>query len=185
MRGVLSLAAAFSLPVTLSNGQPFAQRSLIVFLTFSIILVTLVGQGLTLPLLIRRLGLAGNTELEDELLTARYRVTDSAINWLQQQRETATGDEAEGLDELLHRYRQRLAAVSTFDRITHAAGQQDDEAQASAARFRRRVALLRNVASVERRTLLKLRDDCIIGDEVQRSIERELDLTETRFDELR
>ncbi|QMV18983.1 Na+/H+ antiporter [Granulicella sp. 5B5] len=184
MRGVLSLAAAFSLPVTLSNGQPFRQRSLILFLTFSIILVTLVGQGLTLPPLIHRLGLAGNSELEDEMLAARYRVLSSAVEWLQQQRENASGDDIQNLDELLRRYQQRVADVTTYDRITRAAGQPDEATRASAIFFQKRVALLRHVASIERRTLLKLRDENAIGDEVMRTIERELDLTETRFDEL-
>lgn len=56
MRGVVSLAAALSLPQTLPDGQPFPGRSLIQFLTFAVILTTLVGQGLTLPLVIRVLG---------------------------------------------------------------------------------------------------------------------------------
>ncbi len=59
MRGVVSLAAAIALPATLANGAPFTQRNLIIFLTFIVILVTLVLQGLTLPPLIRALGLAG------------------------------------------------------------------------------------------------------------------------------
>src|SRR6266699_988411 len=59
MRGVISLAAAMGLPQTLADGSPFAQRNVIIFLAFSVILVTLVLQGLTLPPLIRALGLAG------------------------------------------------------------------------------------------------------------------------------
>lgn len=59
MRGVLALAAAMSLPETIADGSPFPHRDLIIFLTFSVILVTLVVQGLTLPPLIRALGLAG------------------------------------------------------------------------------------------------------------------------------
>ena len=60
MRGVVALAAAISLPETLKDGSPFPQRNLIIFVTFSVIFVTLVVQGLTLPPLIRRLGLAGS-----------------------------------------------------------------------------------------------------------------------------
>ena len=59
MRGVISLAAAIALPQTLANGAPFVQRDLIIFLTFSVILVTLVLQGLTLPPLVRRLAWPG------------------------------------------------------------------------------------------------------------------------------
>ena len=189
MRGVLSLAAAFSLPEILPNGQHFAQRSLILFLTFSIILVSLVGQGLTLPPLIRRLGLAGNTETEEETLTARYRILSSAIESLEQQRANASDDEAHDIDDLLHRYRHRLEAISVYDRISHTAGSSDnssdDPTTATTHRHQQLIALLRNLAAIERQTLLKLRDEDAIGDEVMRRIERELDLTETRFNELR
>jgi CPA1 family monovalent cation:H+ antiporter len=63
MRGVVSLAAALSIPVLLSNGQPFPFRNLILFITFIVILVTLVVQGLTLPWLIRKLHPTGYNEL--------------------------------------------------------------------------------------------------------------------------
>ena len=71
MRGVLALAAAISVPEVLGNGQPFEARNLIVFLAFCVILVTLVLQGLTLPALIRALGLAGTTGMEPEEREAR------------------------------------------------------------------------------------------------------------------
>ena len=57
MRGAVSLAAALAVPLTTDDGVPFPGRDLILFLTFAVILVTLVGQGLTLPLVIRKLGL--------------------------------------------------------------------------------------------------------------------------------
>lgn len=55
MRGVVSLAAALSIPVTLSNGEPFPHRNLILFITFVVILLTLLVQGLTLPVFIKRM----------------------------------------------------------------------------------------------------------------------------------
>jgi len=180
MRGVLSLAAAFSLPETLSDGRPFAQRSLILFLTFSIILVTLVGQGLTLPPLIRRLGLDGNTETAQEELTARTKVLSKAIESLERQRQTASQDEAHDIDDLLHRYRHRLEAISIRD-ISNSLV--DDSTRATTERHRRRSSITRDTIAVERRTLLDLRDDDTIGDEVLRTLERELDLTETRYDD--
>jgi len=73
MRGVISLAAAIALPQTLANGSPFAQRNMIIFLAFSVILVTLVLQGLTLPPLIRALGLAGVSTPHPEENEARSR----------------------------------------------------------------------------------------------------------------
>lgn len=56
MRGVVSLAAALSIPLLISEGQPFPHRNLILFITFIVILVTLVFQGLTLPWVIRKVG---------------------------------------------------------------------------------------------------------------------------------
>jgi NhaP-type Na+/H+ or K+/H+ antiporter len=58
VRGIVSLAAALAIPFTTANGQPFPFRELILFLTFAVILVTLVGQGLMLAWVIRALGLA-------------------------------------------------------------------------------------------------------------------------------
>ncbi len=78
MRGVVALAAALALPVTLSDGSPFPQRNLIIFLTFSVILVTLVLQGLTLPPLIRKLGLAGQSMIAVEEHEARRIIVEAA-----------------------------------------------------------------------------------------------------------
>src|ERR1700677_3407558 len=82
MRGVLALAAAISVPEVLWNGQPFEARNLIVFLAFCVILVTLVLQGLTLPALIRGLGLSGRTGMEPEEREARRIVLKAAIRHL-------------------------------------------------------------------------------------------------------
>ena len=86
MRGVVALAAAFSLPETLSNGQPFAQRNLILFLTFAVILVTLVAQGLTLPLVIRLIRFR-NRSNSDEEQKARKVVLQEAIQFLEREQE--------------------------------------------------------------------------------------------------
>lgn len=75
MRGVVSLAAALALPQTLHDGQPFPGRSLIQFLTFAVIFTTLVGQGLTLPLVIRALGVG--TPAEDEIPSENEEKTES------------------------------------------------------------------------------------------------------------
>ena len=69
----MSLAAALALPLTTSAGQAFPQRNLIIFMTFGVILATLVLQGLTLPWLIRRLGLQRDDGEEQEELRRRLR----------------------------------------------------------------------------------------------------------------
>jgi len=86
MRGVVALAAAIALPEVLSDGSPFPQRNLIIFLTFCVILVTLVLQGLTLPPLIRALGLAGQAGTQDEEEEARRFITSTALNHLESAR---------------------------------------------------------------------------------------------------
>src|SRR5205814_9926574 len=84
MRGVIALAAAIALPATLANGAPFPQRDLIVFLSFSVIFVTLVLQGLTLPFVVRALGVAdGDTdESDNEEKSARRANLDAALDYV-------------------------------------------------------------------------------------------------------
>jgi monovalent cation/hydrogen antiporter len=84
IRGVVSLTAALAIPLVTQDGQAFPQRDLITFLAFTVILVTLVGQGLTLPLVIRWLGLANTgrrerrSEVAEELSACRQAI-DAAI----------------------------------------------------------------------------------------------------------
>jgi len=80
MRGAVSLAVALALPFTTDAGGGFPKRNLIVFLTFAVIFFTLVGQGLSLPALIRRLGLSdGGADAEEEMIRARLVATKAAI----------------------------------------------------------------------------------------------------------
>ena len=171
MRGVLALAAAYSLPEKLANGQPFAQRDLIVFLTFCVILVTLVGQGLTLPALIRGLGLAGGVDvLAGEEKMARLAAVNAAIGWLRKERNNASGEQQHVYDDLLHQYEHRREAVG-------GEGVMQDGTQ-----FADAMQVAREAAQMERKVLMRLRDEGKIGDETVRVVERELDLAETRID---
>jgi CPA1 family monovalent cation:H+ antiporter len=173
MRGVLALAAAISVPEVMANGQPFEARNLIVFLAFCVILVTLVLQGLTLPALIRRLGLAGPAGMEQEEREARRIVLVAAIHHLEEGRE-ARGEGAEHLyDDLLHRYRHRLAAVTGGTE-----GSADGLDGETYARLR---SIAEGALRAERQTLLGLRERARIGDDVLRAMERELDLAESRY----
>ncbi|MGH8652128.1 MAG: cation:proton antiporter, partial [Gammaproteobacteria bacterium] len=79
MRGVVSLAAALALPAVLPSGEPFPQRDLVILLTFGIVFVTLVGQGLTLPALVRALRLESDTFAETESELAREALRRAAI----------------------------------------------------------------------------------------------------------
>src|SRR5262249_52453766 len=87
VRGAVSLAAALAIPLTIANGQPFLHRDLVLFVTFGVIVVTLVGIGLTLPAVIRWIGVAQfryeeqNREREAEL-AARYEAMDASLRRL-------------------------------------------------------------------------------------------------------
>jgi monovalent cation/hydrogen antiporter len=169
MRGVISLAAAIALPRTLANGAPFEQRHMIIFLAFSVILVTLVLQGLTLPPLIRALGLAGapvrNTEGEE----ARRVILEAALSHLENARENDRTGFADIFDALELHYQDRLATLAEEDADIHS------------ARHRRFVELSRELLHVERRTAIRLRNEGRINDELLRQLEHELDLAEARF----
>jgi Na+/H+ antiporter len=85
MRGVVSLAAALSIPLLGSDGQPFPQRNLLLFITFVVILVTLVGQGLTLPPLLRWVGVPDTDARPSEhtqRLAARHQLAETALGRL-------------------------------------------------------------------------------------------------------
>jgi Na+/H+ antiporter len=172
MRGVLALAAALSLPETLADGSPFPQRNLIVFLTFCVILVTLVLQGLTLPPLIRALGLAGATGHKDEEDEARQAMIQAALAQLEQARRKDGDEFAAIYDEIEQRYRHRL---------TNLTGQDDQGVAANRHAYARYLELSRSLLDAERQTALKLRGASRINDEVLRKIEHELDLTETKL----
>src|SRR5262249_29447095 len=92
MRGVVALAAADSLPLTLNDGTPFPQRSMILFLTFSLILVTVVVQGLSLPWMIKLLRLQTQDTGYCEEGQARHLMLQAAMDFLTERRNSANAD---------------------------------------------------------------------------------------------
>ncbi len=172
MRGVIALAAALSLPEQLADGSPFQQRNMIIFLTFSVILVTLVLQGLTLPALIRALGLAGVTGPNCEETEARRIMAEAALNQLNKISEEAEQDSAALYEDLKEHYRQRLLSLP-------AEGEDHDGSGAEAyAKF---LAVSLVLLRVERETAVNLRNSGRINDETLRQLLKELDLSETRY----
>jgi CPA1 family monovalent cation:H+ antiporter len=173
MRGVIALAAAISLPQTLADGTPFPHRNLIVFLTFSVILVTLVLQGLTLPPLIRALGLAAKSGPDCEEQEARRLMLEAALAQLQNRDRTKDAPGSAGLyDDLAKHYAQRLASISN----------PRDEPITSSRELRGSyLDVSRELLETERQTAIRLRDEGRISDEVWHGLEHELDLRETQF----
>ena len=172
MRGVISLAAAIALPQMLGENHPFTQRNLIVFLAFCVILVTLVLQGLTLPVLIRALGLAGDTGADSEEKEARRLILEAALVHLEEARAKDGSEFAEVYNDLAHHYRHRLAILSKEG------GLENDSALLHHARS---MDISRDMLRVERRTAVRLRNQRRISDEVLRELEHELDLSEARL----
>jgi Na+/H+ antiporter len=172
MRGVVALAAALALPTQLADGSPFPQHDLILFFTFVVILVTLVGQGLLLPPLIRLLGLAGSAGSNCEELEAQRLMIEAAMARLDTVRQQDTGNVDSLYEDMSHHFRDQLAAL---------AGGGPDGADGEVTHHRRFRALAHELLRVQRHTLIELRDEGRINDEVLRRLERNLDLGEERL----
>jgi Na+/H+ antiporter len=175
MRGAVSLAAALALPLTTDAGAPLPGRDLILFITFTLILVTVVGQGLTLPMLIRRLGVREDASIEEgEEIRARLVASKAALNRLEElEAEEWTRDETIERVRALYDYRKRRFATR--------AGKLADEdgIEDRSLAYQR---LMHQLFAAQRRALVVLRNDGDISSDVMRRIERELDLEESRLE---
>jgi Na+/H+ antiporter len=172
MRGVVSLAAALALPLTTQAGSPFPGRDLILFLTFIVILVTLVVQGLSLPPIIRWLGIKDDGSMEKEEREARLQANRAALARLNK---VAESDPAQA-DAL-----QRLR-IEYEDHIRQVEGAEPESAGTPLRRFSSEYERMSREALLqERRTILELRNQSVISDEVLRRIQRDIDLAEARL----
>ena len=168
MRGSVSLAAALALPLD------FPQRDLVLFLTFSVIFATLVLQGLTLPALIRRLGVRDDGADDREELIGRRAATDAALVRLDQLgAEEWTYDDTATRMRKMYEYRQR--------RLAARAGEADD-GDGIEHRSRKYQKMVRSVLDAQRDTLVDLRNRGEISNEVMHRLERELDLEDERLE---
>jgi Na+/H+ antiporter len=166
LRGAVSLAAALALPAT------FPERNLILFLTFAVILVTLVGQGLTLPRVLRWADWDGVEPEGDEATLARNAAYQAGLEEVQRAR-----DDWPGHQPLFDRLESGLR-----DRTQHLATEDPDE---TAERRQERVEheeIQRGVIAAQRAAVIELRDRGQINDLTLRLIERELDLEELRME---
>lgn len=169
MRGVIALAAAIALPQALPDGSPFPQRNMIIFLAFVVILVTLVLQGLTLPLVVRLLKVTneGGPNIEEE--EARREILRTALAYLLRSRKEDEDRNAALYEDLIGHYEQRLSLLEEGQ------GAEGSSSREQRKHFKR---LGRDLLRVERQTAVRLRNDSRISDETLRQIERELDLRE-------
>jgi CPA1 family monovalent cation:H+ antiporter len=167
MRGVVSLAAALALPLT------FPERDLVIFLTFAVILATLVGQGLTLPMVIRGLGIAGEGGERHDEAHARMAAAEAAVRRIDDLAKEWP-DHLELIDALRVEYDQRARHLDSH----HASGPTDETEREL---FEHR--LIRSaVIDAEREALVRQHETGAVSDEVFRRVERDLDLEELRME---
>jgi CPA1 family monovalent cation:H+ antiporter len=169
VRGVVSLAAALAIPLTLASGEPFPYRDLILFITFGVILATLVGLGLALPPVIRWLGLGSAREAEEETerareLIGRHEAMTEALRLVEDRaRERGLPDEVLALARARHDIRSQQFPKTIEEGWENAA---------------LGASLRMELIAAEREYVFQLLRDGKINDETRRKIERELDLEE-------
>jgi CPA1 family monovalent cation:H+ antiporter len=172
IRGVVSLAAALGIPFLTATGTPFPFRDLILFVTFGVIAVTLIGQGLLLPMVVRRLGLTGASAAERENEQAAEHAARREALGIAQSRLEALAAANNIPDEVLAtlRVRHEYRASRLPKRAENGAGHAPPTALASGIRT--------ELVEAERRYLFEALREGRITDESRRRIERELDLEE-------
>jgi CPA1 family monovalent cation:H+ antiporter len=172
MRGVVSLAAAFALPITIANHQPFPGRSYILFLTFCVILTTLVFQGLSLPFLIRKLRVRDDGVIESEERSARLKANEAAVEFIEQKALKENFPE-EVMARVRAEYCDRIAQLNACSQNNG-----NPAGEIATPVYQR---LQHGALQVERKTIIALRNSQEINDEALRRIQRDLDLAESRL----
>ena len=175
MRGAVSLAAALALPLQTDAGAPLPERNVILFITFALILVTVVGQGLSLPYLIRRLGVRedGAEEAAEEM-RARWTASRAALERLDELAiEDWTRDDTIERLRGLYQFRQRRVKVRS-GKI-----EDGDGVEERSMSYQR---LMHELYTVQRRAVVQLRNGGEISNDVMHRLERELDLEESRLE---
>ncbi|MEO3857339.1 Na+/H+ antiporter [Acrocarpospora sp. B8E8] len=174
MRGVVSLAAAFALPEV-----NLPERNLLLFLTFAVVIGTLVIQGMSFPWLIRRLGISNERErFQDDLTEAAAQQAAAAAGLARLEELVAEGvlDVHERVVEKL-RARSEHSALQAWERLGGGTGPQGEETPATV--YRR---LRREMLAAERQVFIRLRDERRIADEVLRRVMAELDFEEATLE---
>jgi CPA1 family monovalent cation:H+ antiporter len=174
MRGIVTLATALALPISVSGGEGFLYRDLIIFIAVCVILFTLVLQGLTMPWVIKKLKLSHDYTFTNELWNARKKAADAAIEKLNQLKNNDNLHQ-EALSRITSHYNDRI--ISLGDGPFTAIG---DEPYIHPI-LESENYLWQQALKAERDIILKLRKSFQISDEVMHEVLRELDLLSSRF----
>lgn len=178
MRGVVSLATALALPLTLANGEPFPYRDLLIFLATVVIIFTLVFQGLTLPWLLKRLDLGYNPALLLEDWHARHQITRRALQALDELKERPDM-QAPALQRVFGFYQDRLESLGDGPNTPlHLAEAPPSDLHPLVAAENR---IWQHVIAAERQAIVEMRKAYQISDDLMHNLLREMDLLATRF----
>jgi CPA1 family monovalent cation:H+ antiporter len=169
MRGVVSLAAAMALPLMIQGTTPFPNRDLIIFLTFAVIFSTLVFQGMTLPILVRKLGVKGDVGTKKEEDAIRHQIASSVIEHIEE-------NYSLGLDDVV------LAQIKAKYEIRIQRLRKDDSNRLTEKQIGEFHRIQHELIKQERVVLDLMYQAQKIGDDALRKIERELDLEEARLE---
>jgi CPA1 family monovalent cation:H+ antiporter len=173
MRGAVSLAAALAIPLETHAGEPFPERNLLIFLTFAVIFSTLVLQGLSLPAVIKKLGMGEDDAEEEEELRARLIAARAALERLDGLAEEEwTRDDTIERMRALYEYRGRRFAAR--------AGKIEDDGYEDRSLAYQQT--LQAVLAAQREALVELRNEGAISNQVMNRVVREIDLEETRLE---
>jgi Na+/H+ antiporter len=173
LRGIVSLAAALALPLYTRNGAPFPQRDAIIFITFCVIVVTLVGQGVSLIPLLHWLKLEDGEDTSAYETKVRIKALEAGLKRLESLAESANVDEErEPVARAIAEYRNRIEHLGH-----HVTAGQDTESAES--RYDHRIQ--EEAITAERHAIAKLREEGKIPDEIFRKIQYDLDLASTRL----
>jgi CPA1 family monovalent cation:H+ antiporter len=183
MRGVVSLAVALSLPTTIDGGGPFPGRDIIVFIAFVVILVTLIGQGLTLPAVIRRMGIqSAARDAEDQELSARLSMLHAGLDRLDTLG-PALGCSDELVAQVRETYAQRIGRLEERRAALTSDDETERQKQEQAARLRaanRRLAA--TMLDAEQSALNRLRISAAIDADLAQRLQRDLDVRRLEFE---
>ncbi len=180
IRGMVSLATALALPLTLANGKPFAERDLVMFLAFSVIVFTVVLQGLSLPFILKRLRLQFNPKLLQEEWEARHVAISAALGKIGELEQKGTDHEA-ALARMKSFYEDRLFYLGEGPTTQLSAVPSEKYQMSHHPLLQTEYSLWQDVLKAERQAILELRQNFKVGDDVLHEVYRDLDLMASRF----
>ena len=175
MRGVVSLASALAVPLTLDNGEAFPHRNLILFITFVVILITLVFQGLTLPFFLRWLKVEEIDDfkpVDEQIESIRLQLAKESVIYLEEN----YAQEMQQYETIRRMKEQLLRSINATE---NAAANDSKVALGSVRKLYAQISI--ELIALRRKGLYQFNKQKLYDDEVIREMEHNLDLEEARF----